>query len=288
MSNLAKLEITALDISENNYMRWAVAAKMHLKGMQLFDTIDKSETTSEEKKKYVILPKARHEWLNLRFQDYKSIGEYDSALFGITSKMMLCGTEQQNRAKGYKKYSELMQVLLVAEQNKELVMLNHQSRPTGSAPLPEVNFASSNDNNWQQGRGRGRGYNRGRGRGYGYGRGRGYGRGHGRGKRSHSNDFTNEKNNKIQRNEDGQEMNKQYDNTTCYRCDMKGHWFRSCRTPKHLADLYQESQKTKGKEGEANFIHGEPGPSFDGISDTHLDIADFMVDPEDINKKQNN
>ncbi|XP_024006549.1 uncharacterized protein LOC112083056 [Eutrema salsugineum] len=224
---------------------------MHLKGMQLLDTIDKSKTISEEKKAkaliflfhhiydglkdeyitkedptdlwqslqnrfdhqtYVILPKARHEWLNLCFKITRAL--------------------QQYRAKGYKKYSELMQVLLVAEQNNELVMLNHQSRPTGSAPLPEVNVASSNANNWQQGQGLGHGNNRGHGRGYGRGRGRGCS------KRLRSNYFTNGRNNK--RNEDGQEMNKQYDNTTCYRCDIKGHW------------------------------------------------SHFIVDPEDINGKQNN
>ena len=34
---------------------------------------------------------------------------------------------------------------------------------------------------------------------------------------------------------------------------MKGHWSRTCRTPKHLADLYQTSIKEKGKEIEMNF-----------------------------------
>ena len=33
----------------------------------------------------------------------------------------------------------------------------------------------------------------------------------------------------------------------CYRCGMKGHWSRTCRTPKHLVDLYQESLKKKDK-----------------------------------------
>jgi len=33
----------------------------------------------------------------------------------------------------------------------------------------------------------------------------------------------------------------------CYRCGMKGHWSRTCRTPKHLVDLYQASIKEKEK-----------------------------------------
>ena len=45
----------------------------------------------------MILPKARFDWTNLRIQDYKSVDEYNSALFKIVSKMKLCGesiTEQ--------------------------------------------------------------------------------------------------------------------------------------------------------------------------------------------------
>ncbi|KAF8081658.1 hypothetical protein N665_0872s0005 [Sinapis alba] len=109
-------------------------------------------------------------------------------MFGITSRMMLCGEkisdydmiektlstfhpgnvvlQQQYRVSGYTRYSELMQVLLVAEQNNQLVTLNHQARPTGAAPFPEANVASSSYDNWR-GRGRGRGRYRGRGRGRG-------------------------------------------------------------------------------------------------------------------------
>ena len=34
---------------------------------------------------------------------------------------------------------------------------------------------------------------------------------------------------------------------TCYRCGMEGHWSRTCRTAKHLVDLYQASLKENGK-----------------------------------------
>ena len=48
---------------------------------------------------------------------------------------------------------------------------------------------------------------------------------------------------------------------------MKGHWSRTCCTPKHLVDLYQAS--IKGKEVEMNFIDS------DGQVDlTHLDVSD--------------
>jgi hypothetical protein len=36
---------------------------------------------------------------------------------------------------------------------------------------------------------------------------------------------------------------------------MKGHWSRTCRTPKHLVDLYQASIKEKEKGIEMNFVN---------------------------------
>ncbi|GKB39880.1 hypothetical protein Tco_0884822 [Tanacetum coccineum] len=65
----------------------------------------------------------------------------------------------------------------MAEQNNELLMKNHESRPTGSAPLFEANVVTYN-----QSGGRGRGSDRGRGRGHRRGRGRGKWRGFGQGK----------------------------------------------------------------------------------------------------------
>ncbi|KAM1334919.1 hypothetical protein TB2_010416 [Malus domestica] len=39
----------------------------------------------------VILPRVRYDWTHLRIQDFKSVAEYNSALFRITSQMKLCG-----------------------------------------------------------------------------------------------------------------------------------------------------------------------------------------------------
>ncbi|XP_074346894.1 uncharacterized protein LOC141685705 [Apium graveolens] len=152
--------------------------------------------------KTIILHKARYDWLHLRLQDFKSVSEYNSAMFKITSQLKLCGEnisdndmlektystfhannmllQQQYRERGFTKYSELISVLLLAEQNNELLMKNHQARPTGSTPFPEVNVVTSNEfgRNNQFGRGRGRGYGFGRGCARGCGRGFGRCRGH--------------------------------------------------------------------------------------------------------------
>ena len=55
--------------------------------------------------------------------------------------------------------------LLITEQNNELLLKNHQSRPAGSMSLLETNATSVQTLGHEQGQGRGRG--RGRGRGHG-------------------------------------------------------------------------------------------------------------------------
>ena len=81
------------------------------------------------------------------------------------SNMLL---QQQYRERRFTKYSELIACLLVAEQNNELLLKNHQSQPTGSISLLEANAIIQTNR---------RGHGRGRGCGYFYGRSRGCSRG---------------------------------------------------------------------------------------------------------------
>jgi hypothetical protein len=204
-----------------------------------------------EHQKTIILPKARYEWMHLRLQDFKTVTAYNSAVFRITSQLKLCGEnvseadmlektfstfhasnvllQQQYREKGFKKYSDLISCLLVAEQNNELLMKNHEIRPTGAAPFPEVNAATHDHH--RQTRGRGRGHSR----GHRQGRGRGnhFGRGNFKNSSSHQK-WKNEKNGKGKSGQSGKT-----NENSCHRCGGKGHWARTCRTPKHLIDLYQ-------------------------------------------------
>ena len=85
--------------------------------------------------KTVILPKARYDWMHLRLQDFKTISEYNSALFKINSQLKLCGEkiteedmlektftmfhasnvllQQQYREPKFTKYFELISCLLI-------------------------------------------------------------------------------------------------------------------------------------------------------------------------------
>ncbi|XP_027085055.2 uncharacterized protein [Coffea arabica] len=241
--------------------------------------------------KLVVLPKARYDWLHLRLQDFKSVNEYNSAMFRITPQLSLCGEkvtdenmlektfstfhvsnmllQQQYREKGFKKYSELIACLLLAEQNNELLLTNHESRPTGASPFPEANGTQFQNS----GRGRGRGRSRGRDRSRfvpceNYSRGK------------QQNIFQ-----KRENNYDPKNGEKKVYEEKCYRCDMEGHWSRTCRTAEYLVDLYQALLKKKDKGVETNFI--DQKNDYDDVDDadmTQLDIADFFEHPEDVNK----
>ena len=130
MANLTKQEFVPLDISGKNYLSWAMDVEMHLESMGLGKTIaQNNDATSQDRAKamiflrrhldeslkteylmvknpldlwrslkerfdhlkLVVLPKARYDWLHPRLQDFKSVSEYNSAMFRITSQLKLCG-----------------------------------------------------------------------------------------------------------------------------------------------------------------------------------------------------
>ena len=75
------------------------------------------------------------------------------------SNMLL---QQQYRERGFKKYSELISCLLVAKQNNELLMRNHQSSPTGSQLFPKAKTSNFSENGIGRGGRQGDWYNHGR------------------------------------------------------------------------------------------------------------------------------
>ena len=61
---------------------------------------------------------------------------------------------------------------------------------------------------------------------------------------------------------------------TCYRCGMEGHLSHTCRTAKHLVDLYQASLKENGKKIEMNFTDSN------GMDLSYFD-NDFLIGPSE-------
>ncbi|KAL7116769.1 hypothetical protein ACP275_03G026000 [Erythranthe tilingii] len=189
--------------------------------------------------------------------------------------------QQQYRERGFTKYSELISCLIVAEQNNELLMKNHNSHPTGSRALPEANANASSyhvrANNVTSGRGRGRGFGRGHGRGYGRSP-----------NRNHVGNRIAPYQQKWSKNDEKQDKGNtmkfgppKKQNDSCYKCGANGHWSNVCRTPRHLVDLYQASIKGKGKAKEINFIdfNNDIVDNSDPTDFTHLDVGDFLNEP---------
>ena len=72
---------------------------------------------------------------------------------------------------------------------------------------------------------------------------------------------------------------------------MTGHWARTCRTAKHLVELYLASQKKKGKGVEANFNEASTSmPNVDPYNKAttsmpNLDLSDFYLDGDENDKE---
>ena len=135
LKKFTKLEFATLDISDNNYLSWILDTEIHLDAINLGNTIKEGNTASQQnrakaliflhhhideglksehltgkdpliiwkclKERYdhqniVILPRARYDWIHLRPQDFKSVSDYNSTLFKISSQLKLYGEKVLN------------------------------------------------------------------------------------------------------------------------------------------------------------------------------------------------
>ncbi|XP_033139040.1 uncharacterized protein LOC103874736 [Brassica rapa] len=321
MSKIANRDYAALNLCGDNYLQWALDTRISLKSKGLGDTITEDNNENEKnryralglmrhhlidglkdqymtienpldlwkalKNRYdhhrmVLLPKARHDWMHLRFLDYKSVDDYNSALFKIVSILKLCGEEvtdsmmlektyttfnqsnsvlqEKYRTKGFATYTDLISCLLLAEANNELLLKNNK-KPYGNSRGGFKRRGHDNSNG-RDGYSTGRkGNHNNRGRGSNYGRGRGsYGRGRGGISKP---SYTSNK-------------------SVCHRCGSDNHWAKNCRTPKHLCNLYQESLKNENPE--ANMIqenvHEDKGYGYDADNESDKDNQDDLMDFE--------
>ncbi|XP_050160361.1 uncharacterized protein LOC126633861 [Malus sylvestris] len=162
-------------------------AKIHLEVVNLGETIKEDNSASSQdrakamificrhldeglKSEYLMVEDPLTFWkaLKNRYNHQKTLKLYGET---ITKEDMLEKTfstfhasnvlmQQQYIERGFTHYNQLIFVILVAEQNNELPMKNHEPWPTGLAPFPEVNATSlegnttsSHGNNYKRGHG---------------------------------------------------------------------------------------------------------------------------------------
>ncbi|KAK3145360.1 hypothetical protein QOZ80_4AG0327980 [Eleusine coracana subsp. coracana] len=108
-----------------------------------------------EKMKKVELQEATYRWDGLRFQDFKSVIEYNSALQRLAAQLKVCGREvteecliektlstfhpsknvvgDMYREQNHRTYLELASDLLAAEKYEEALMRNYNAKPSQAA-----------------------------------------------------------------------------------------------------------------------------------------------------------
>ncbi|KAI5013326.1 hypothetical protein ZWY2020_028280 [Hordeum vulgare] len=110
--------------------------------------------------KYIVKPRAEADWIRMRFADFKTVGEYNSAPHQICTTLQLCDTEVTDTEKiektlstfhpdavqssrnyrqgNYTRYSELIDILRVAEAQDEVLRKNFVAQPLGGSSRQEV------------------------------------------------------------------------------------------------------------------------------------------------------
>ncbi|XP_026435089.1 uncharacterized protein LOC113332794 [Papaver somniferum] len=224
--------------------------------------------------------------MHLLLQEFKSVSAYNSTRFQIVSRLKLCGEtvtevdllektystfhasnillQQQYRERQFKKYSELISCFLVAGQNNELLLKNHQSHPAGSIVAPEMNATKSRGNATEN-------------RGKGHERWLGPKKPNNKKKAGNNSHYQKGKKNVFPKHKGKRsQSHSKHHESVCHRCGSPGHWENVCRTAKHLVDLCQSSIKGKEK-AETNFSQYDIGMDI-----AHLDISDFKNNGNEI------
>ncbi|KAI5343878.1 hypothetical protein L3X38_011754 [Prunus dulcis] len=263
MANLAKLEFAALDLSKDNYLSWVLDAKIHLRANGLGQTI------VDENDAMIFLRRHIHEALKSKYMVVDEplvlwkvlVSEYNSAMHRITSLMRLCGENISE---------EDMLEKTLSTFHASNVLLQQQYRQSGFKKYSELVSCLFIHKRGQGGK---------RGRWQGSRKDRGA---HSEGLGPRNGPSTNGKNASLNKGKAQMSHVPRNVESPCHRCGAKGNCVRACRTPKHLADLYQAS--LKNRKVEINYIDHAP-PATDGSSEisgqlnkTHLDVSDFVTE----------
>nr|XP_051230024.1 uncharacterized protein LOC127347931 [Lolium perenne] len=197
--------------------------------------------------KYTVQPQAEAEWMRLRFADFKTVGEYNSALHRICTSLLLCGTtitdkekiektlstfhptaiqsSRNYRQEKFQQYAALIDALQVDEAQDEVIKKNFSSQPFAGGPSQEVNVGAYKVRKpIMKKRGK-------------------------KGKKGPNPP------NPAKNQQAGKGEARPQD---CFRCGSKTHFSRQCRAPKHVVDAYKAK---KARETHLLQVEAPPAPA---------------------------
>ncbi|XP_070677953.1 uncharacterized protein [Malus domestica] len=170
MSNLNKLDFTALEVLRQNYLKWVQDVKLHLTEKNLCPTIEDEMNNSvgEADKATAMIFIRRHIHAALQTEylaenDPQTLWVALVEFCRIRSFLKFCNEtlieedllkkthstfsatnivlQEQYRAQKFTKFSDLISVLLFAEKQNQLLMKNHQAHPMGETVVPEAHYS---------------------------------------------------------------------------------------------------------------------------------------------------
>ena len=145
--------------------------------------------------------------------------------------------QQQYRNKKFKKYSELINVLLAAETPNELLMKNYHMRPVGAQAGPEAHASFRKNFHKDKGQGQKAPWQHKGGKNF---------------KKYAPNGPKYPGKGKVWNGPKHHVEHAKHPNQGCRRCGSMKHWSRTCRAEPHLIKLYQEWKEPK--DAEAHFV----------------------------------
>ncbi|KAK2632601.1 hypothetical protein EUGRSUZ_L01342 [Eucalyptus grandis] len=262
MTNIEKPKFHILEVSGKNYLSRCLDMEMHLQEQGLVNAITEDETSNAKDKTNALIFICRHFHERLQTQ-YLSV--QDSQILWRRLK------DQYDHIKTFVTYSELISVLLTAEQTNELLLKNHDLRHAGSKTLPKAHANFEKNTRHFKGYKCSKEYN----------------------PRRNDKKFNRSRKSNFGLNHNKEKPKNVTNESICYRCSIIGHWSHTCRTPKYFVDLYQVSLKNMGKHGESHTIEINPTTittieanniSFGGtplapeVANASLDVFDFFED----------
>ncbi|XP_068319629.1 uncharacterized protein [Pyrus communis] len=283
MSNLNKLNFTALEFFGRNYLKWVQDVKLHFTAKNLHPAIkDETNNPIGEAKKattMIFIRRHIHDALQTEFlaeDDPRPLWVALADLYRILSLLKFCNEtlteedllektystfsatnivlQQQYRAQKFTKFSNLISVLLLTKKQNQLLMKNHQARPSGATVVPKTHYSMNQHPKCQKRHGMG---------------------GHKPPRQCQQSQGPSKGGNKAQKSphlapnapnfENKGKTPETMDADMCYHCDSNDHWFRVCRAPQKVVAEYH-SHRNKF---ELNFMQVDESESL------KMKVSDF-------------